>query len=133
MGTTDAPAVAKRPPLHARPSVREAATKRATPDEPLTNEISGPERSAYGEAHAAQFVQHDPAAALRAWDVYLSNFPRGTFVLEARFNRAISLARLGRRQEARSALEPFASGSFGGYRQAEARTLLEALTELQAH
>jgi hypothetical protein len=36
------------------------------------------------------------------------------------------LVRLGRRDEARAALTPFASGELGGYRQAEARELLTA-------
>jgi hypothetical protein len=39
------------------------------------------------------------------------------------------LVRLGRNAEARTALEPFASGAFGGYRKAEASALLERLGE----
>lgn len=112
----------------AKPSMR-TASPRAKRPEPQAPGISNAERATYGEAHAAHFVQRDPAAALRAWDAYLADYPRGSFALEAHYNRAISLARLGRRQEARSALEPFVHGSFGGYRQAEARTLLDALTD----
>jgi len=47
-------------------------------------------------------------------------------VLEARYNRAICLVRLGRRAGARAALAPFASGAYGGYRQEDARALLDA-------
>jgi len=45
----------------------------------------------------------------------------------AHYNRALCLVRMGRREEARGALMPFANGSFGGYRQAEARSLIDAL------
>jgi hypothetical protein len=46
---------------------------------------------------------------------------------EARYNRAIALARLGRNAEAAAALEPFARGDYGAYRQSEANALLNAL------
>lgn len=89
--------------------------------------VSTREQSLYSTAHQAHFVDHDPAAALRAWDGYLAAYPDGRFALEARYNRAISLVRLGRRGEAREALAPFAEGKFAGYRRAEARELLDAL------
>jgi hypothetical protein len=78
-------------------------------------------------AHTAHFVDHDPARALLAWDAYLAAAPNGAFAPEAHYNRALSLVRLGRNSEARSALEPFANGSYGGYRQAEASALLERI------
>jgi len=82
----------------------------------------------YREAHNAHFRERDFSAALAAWDVYLHEFPQGTFVIEARYNRAICLVRLGRKDQARYALRPFAHGEIGrGYRQAEAKKLLEAL------
>jgi TolA-binding protein len=82
----------------------------------------------YREAHRAHFRARDFAAALRGWDTYLSEFPHGTFAIEARYNRAICLWRLARKDEARRALAPFARGLEGrGYRQAEASKLLEAL------
>jgi hypothetical protein len=81
----------------------------------------------YAVAHRAHFVERDPAAALRAWDAYLAALPEGRFALEARYNRALSLVRLGRVDEARGALQPFASGRYGGYRAREARELLDAL------
>jgi hypothetical protein len=85
------------------------------------------EDSLYSTAHHAHFVAHDPAAALKAWDDYLAAYPNGRFGLEARYNRALALVRLGRTDEARAALAPFADGRNGGYRQAEARSLLEAV------
>lgn len=102
---------------------------RTAPSPSRPPEISSAERTAYRKGHTAHFVQHDAAAAVRAWDAYLADFPTGAFALEARYNRAISLLRLGRRQEARSALEPFSNGTFGGYRRAEARTLISAMAD----
>jgi hypothetical protein len=83
----------------------------------------------YREAHALHFVAHDPARALVAWDRYLSAASASSqtgLVLEARYNRAICLVRLGRREEAREALAPFAAGAYGAYRREEARALLDA-------
>jgi hypothetical protein len=81
----------------------------------------------YAVAHRAHFTEHEPAAALRGWDAYLAAFPDGRFALEARYNRALSLVRLGRMDDARGALEPFAIGRYGGYRAREARQLIEAM------
>jgi TolA-binding protein len=83
------------------------------------------EASAYGRAHGAHFASDDPARALGLWDAYLRGFPAGVFVPEARFNRALCLLRLGRREAALAALRPFADGAFGGYRAREARTLID--------
>jgi hypothetical protein len=52
---------------------------------------------------------------------------RAGLVLEARYNRAICLMRLGRRTEAIAALRPFADGEWTGYRQEEARALLREI------
>jgi hypothetical protein len=81
----------------------------------------------YRIAHTAHFAEHDPSRALAAWDVYLGAAPNGEFAPEARYNRALCLVRLGRAQEARSALEPFANGAYGSYRKAEASALLERI------
>jgi hypothetical protein len=82
----------------------------------------------YREAHDAHFVRREPAAALIAWDRYLSAAgSSGRFALEARYNRALCLVRLGRRDEAATALRPFASGEYGGYRREEATQLLHTL------
>jgi hypothetical protein len=83
----------------------------------------------YKEAHRIHFAERDPGAALRAWDAYLRADPRGRFAVEAHYNRALCLVRLGREAEARRALEVFARGAYGGYRQAEARALIEAMEE----
>lgn len=82
----------------------------------------------YRLAHEAHFVNHDYARALSGWNAYLQAAPGGRLATEARYNRAICLLRLGRDAEARQALEPFASGKLGGYRQSEARELLEELS-----
>ena len=84
------------------------------------------EQDAYAIAHRAHFMTRDPAEALRAWDAYLEAFPLGRFAPEARYNRALSLIRLGRTADGRAALAPFAHGDFGGYRQKEAQELIEA-------
>jgi len=88
----------------------------------------GPDADAlYRTAHEAHFVKKDPASALAAWDRYLAAAPQGRFALEAKYNRAISLVRLGRRAEAAAALRPFADGQYGDYRKEEARELLQSL------
>ena len=81
----------------------------------------------YRKAHRAHFERRQPQAALAAWEAYLRAAPGGRFAVEARYNRALCLVRLGRNAAARDALAPFARGAFGGYRQAEARRLEEAL------
>lgn len=101
------------PPEPPRPAI-----KRAAPFEPL-----------YRKAHELHFHGSDPAAALAAWDAYLAAEPAGRFALEARFNRALVLVKLGRYAEARAALEPFARGELA-YRQAEAAQLADRLAQL---
>lgn len=66
-------------------------------------------------------------AALRAWDAYLASHPGGRYEPEARFHRALALLRLGREAAALEALTPFADGRFDGYRQADARALVNRL------
>jgi hypothetical protein len=92
--------------------------------------VAGPARPAalalYREAHELHFRAHDFAAALPAWERYLAENAAGSLALEARYNRAICLAQLGRSDEARSALLPFARGEYGGYRQGEAQRLMES-------
>lgn len=90
------------------------------------------EQRMYAAAHREHFVDHDPAAALHGWDAYLAAYPRGRFAIEARYNRAIALVRLGKRAEGRAALAPFADGKEGGYRKAEARELLDVLDAADA-
>ena len=78
----------------------------------------------YREAHRLHFASRDFGAALAAWDRFLAA-GTGPLVIEARYNRAIALAHLGRRGEAIVALRPFADGEAGAYRQREARALIE--------
>jgi TolA-binding protein len=68
-----------------------------------------------------------PAAAVDAWNDYLAKHPRGRFVPEARYARAVALVRSGQRSAARDALRPFADAKPGGYRREDARQLLETL------
>ena len=91
--------------------------------------INDPTLILYRAAHTAHFVDHDPARALVGWDAYLAAAPNGPFAPEARYNRALSLVRLGRNSEAIPALEPFAKGAYNGYRQAEASALLQRLEQ----
>jgi hypothetical protein len=85
------------------------------------------ELALYREAHRAHFDRHDCRAAVVGWERYLAEAPRGRFTLEARYNRALCLVRIGRHREAAAALTPFAEGAFGDYRRADARALLDAL------
>jgi hypothetical protein len=123
---TPAPTPAPRPappPRMPAPS----PPPRILPPPKATAAIEDRETPLYREAHEAHFVARDPARALAAWDAYLGAHPNGRFAPEARHNRAITLLRLGRRDEARAALAPFADGAFGDYRKREARRLLDAL------
>ncbi len=81
----------------------------------------------YGQAHIAHFERGDFAAALSLWDRYLAITPLPPFAVEARFNRAIALLRLGQSDVAAAALRPFVEGDYGSYRRDEARRLLQAI------
>ncbi|MBL8722144.1 MAG: hypothetical protein JNL79_39555 [Myxococcales bacterium] len=95
---------------------------------PSASDAMSADLAAYRRAHALHFVEKRWDAALDAWNAYLSANPKGTFALEARYNKAICLVKLGRKAEARVALTPFADGLVGGgYRQTEAKSLLDAL------
>ncbi len=100
------------------PVARHASPRAAPPDADAL----------YLEAHELHFVSRDPARALAAWDRYLAAAPDGRFAVEARYNRALDLVRLGRLAAARAALAPFASGELEGYRRREAEALLTALS-----
>lgn len=86
-----------------------------------------PAAALFAEAHRLHFREKDPARALAAWDAYLKAAPEGPLSPEAHYNRALTLVRLGRKSDAMSELAGFANGSYRGYRQAEARKLLDAL------
>jgi RNA polymerase sigma-70 factor (ECF subfamily) len=111
------PAQSEAPPQSARKT--HAPKSRAPAPDPLRDE--------YLRAHQAQFVDHDYQAALEAWDAYLGHADSGSFAVEARYNRAIALAHLGRIGEARAALAPFAAGDYGEYRRHAVQRLLAIL------
>ena len=93
---------------------------------------AAPVEQLYRAAHELHFHGGDPSATLAAWDAYLAAQPRGRFSVEARYNRALTLIRLGRYADARAALVPFALGSVeAGYRQREAGQLVERLAHLE--
>ena len=110
------------------PSPQGAPASSTAPEPAKPAAPTGPDSHAiYRQAHQAHFSQRDYSAALAGWERYLKAAPRGRFAAEAAYNRAICLVRLGRTAQARQALEPFAKGSYGGYRQSEAQQLLDAL------
>jgi hypothetical protein len=117
------PALAPPSPPAAPPPAAPAPPAATTPPEPTA---ADPAEELYRAAHEAHFRGGNPSAAIVAWDKYLAAAPNGRFAIEARFNRAMALLRAGRKEEGLSALEPFAKGAFGGYRQKEAQRLIEA-------
>jgi len=118
--STPIPEVPSAKPVHAKPIAKHVAEPPAEPSAPDSLAL-------YRAAHRLHFAGQDPAGALAAWDAYLAADPEGAFALEARYNRALCLVRLGRTNEAREALAPFARGVSGGYRKSEARALLDLL------
>lgn len=124
-----APAVEESPapePVQPEPEPAKPATPSSADPAPAASVID-PTHDLYRVAHRAHFVDQNPAAALAAWDEYLKAAPNGRFAVEARYNRALCLARLGRNAEAREALAPFAAGKYDGYRQREAAELSAAI------
>lgn len=104
-------------------------TTKSAPLPPRDSPVTEAELSLYETAHRAHFVGRDYDTALLAWQEYLRQVPRGRFATEANYNRALCLLRLGRKNEARVALEPFASGRYGNYRKAEAEALVRKVEE----
>jgi hypothetical protein len=132
--STAAPKVRRH---EAKPDAKEAQVRPATTEtvEPAPTPSSSEAASAeedptlalYRRARHLHFVEQNPEAALAAWNAYLAADPRGPLAVDARYERALCLVRLGRKSEARPLLEPFAAGKYGSYRQNEARALLDAL------
>jgi hypothetical protein len=108
-----------------RPSVAVPLAAAPPPPPPPPSAVVDPEEI-YARAHRAQFALRDYTAALALWDAYLAT-SSGTLALEARWNRAIALIHLGRREAAIAALASFAAGENEGYRQEEAQSLLRVL------
>ncbi len=90
---------------------------------------AGPVEGLYRRAHEMHFHGGDARLTLAAWDAYLAAEPAGRFSIDARYNRALILVRIGRYAEAHAALLPFARGevSPAGYHQREAEQLVERL------
>lgn len=86
-----------------------------------------PSLEVYRAAHEAHFKNGDCEGAVRGYRKYLREQPSGTFFLEAKYNLGVCLARLGRADEARAALAPFAEGKYGNYRKSQSQELLDAL------
>ena len=85
--------------------------------------VIDPEETLYRAAHEAHFVSRDPARALTAWDTYLAAHPNGRFAPEARYNRALTLVRLGRTDEARAATRSSRSYEAAGNRSSSIRRI----------
>jgi hypothetical protein len=134
--TSPAASIDPRPALSPEPRPPEAVPP-APP--PAPRPVAAPRRPAapvetlYRQAHELHFHGGEPAAVLAAWDAYLAAEPDGRFAVEARYNRALVLVRLGRHAEARAALAPFARGEVvpAGYRQSEAERLVERLAQYE--
>jgi len=124
-----APLRSASPRSDANRALAATATHRTHPTRAPEEErpISEEEYERYRVAHDAHFVRKDPAAALTAWSEYLSHSPTGRLAVEARYNRALCLLKLGRNREAVAALRPFTEGTYGAYRQREAQRLIAEL------
>lgn len=123
------PPAPTKPESVAHVAAPEATTAAARASVSAKAPLADAEDALYRRAHHAHFVEKDAARALAAWDAYLAAHPNGRFAPEARYNRALSLVRLGRTDEAREALRPFAEGRFADYRRREAQKLLDALDD----
>jgi hypothetical protein len=124
-------------PAPAPPLDRPPAPAPVAPSPPLLAPVPGvvapPVETLYRAAHDLHFHGGNPVLTLRAWDAYLAAEPNGRFSVDARYNRALTLIRLGRYAEARAALMPFARGAVepAGYRQREAGQLVERLAHVE--
>jgi TolA-binding protein len=122
-------AVARRKRPTAIEQPEPPAEPRPAPELEPTQPPSEPEIAAFRAANDLDLKQRNLAGALSAYRLYARDYPTGRFVPEARYNAAIILVKLGKRDEARRELTPFASGKYGAHRQARAAKLLEALEQ----
>jgi TolA-binding protein len=114
----DEPSAQTQPPLNDATLVSDVDVRKPPAE---------PEIAAFRAANDLDIKQRNLGAALSAYRLYLRDYPNGRFVPEARYNVAIILVKLGKRDEARQALTPFASGKYGAHRQQRAAKLLQAL------
>lgn len=110
------------PTKNAAPKIDPTTT--TTSREASAKDAGDPTDAVFANANRLHF-DGDYTRALTAWDEYLAVAPNGRFAPEARFNRAIALWKLGRHDEAKKALEPFANGAYGDYRRDEATRLIQ--------
>jgi hypothetical protein len=127
---TRSPAVPSEPARPGPPKAARGAAK--TAPQPVSAEPPpvDPELSQFRAAHELQVRAQGQAqrrAAIDAYAEYLRAYPHGRFVPEARYNSALDWIKLGDLGAARALLAPFAEGVYDGYRQQEARELLDAL------
>lgn len=106
--------------------VRSADQRPPSPTVPRPLAPLAPDLAAYQIAHRFHFTNGDYTRALVAWNGYLARFPNGTFAPEARLNRAVCLARVGRTEEARAQLQSIARGK-GSYAP-QAQRLLDGMS-----
>jgi TolA-binding protein len=121
----------------AAPEQQPALTSAASSVLVSSSEPAGPsplalDKAAYEAAYRAHAKTSNgdavaAAAAVAAWDRYIAQFPEGRFLPEARYARAVSLARAGRQGEAKQAMEPFVKGD--GYRKADAERWIQSLEQ----
>ncbi len=117
-------------PAPTRPAPPVRAEESQAAEHPATTRASAApsaDLALYHRAHALHFGGADCSRTLAAWDAYLWAFPRGVFAPEARLNRAVCLAQLGRKAEAEGALSDIERGRFGKDGRRQARKILEAL------
>lgn len=117
-----------------RKSSSERAKRVAAPATSLPTQQTSPstpeleaEINAFRAADNLYRHRRELGAAVDAYRRYVREFPSGRFVPEANYNAALALIELGRNDEARPLLDPFAAGVYGTYRQNAARKLLDAL------
>ncbi len=115
-----APAASSGP---SRPVASNERAEQAAAD----SQVTEAEFQRYRLAHDAHFIKKDPAAALALWNDYLAYAPSGRLAVEARYNQALCLLKLGRTREAKRALAPFVAGAYGAYRKQEAQSLIATL------
>jgi hypothetical protein len=141
--------VAVREPEAQHPRAKRAhAPAVATQETPATTETDAPvvtikpattEKPAPAESaeltlfrRAMKLHSAKDSGAIAAWDAFLRVAPKSALATEARYNRALCLVRLGRSDDARKALAPFARGDMDNYRQREAAELIDALNDRDA-
>lgn len=122
------PGAQKGPPASS-PSSASFDVEPTSPAQRVAANAPSGDLTLYRRAHELHFGGADEGRALAAWDAYLHTFPRGTFAPEARLNRAVCLAKLGRKTEAEGVLVDIERGRFGSDGRRQARKILGALDD----